>query len=278
MAVGHEAVVADAMKPVGQRMDQEAADELIGIEGHDLRAAAVAIILPAECDMVVGYTDQAGVGDRNPMGVAPEIGQNLLGPAERRFGVDDPFDPAQVIEMLGEGRAVRQAGKCAEEAEPSGCEGRVEFGQEQPAEESREYTHRQEEAGTAGDPARTVERRTAAGHDAMDMRVMVEILAPGVEHGDETGFSPQMPRIGGDRLQCLGRRPEQDGVDCLLVLERDLGNRRGHGEHDVEIRHRQQLGLPCSEPLCPRGSLALRAMAVAAGIIGAAHEAAVGAR
>ena len=53
MAVGEEAVVADAMEAVGQRVQEEAADELVGVERHDLRLAAVAIISPAERDAIV---------------------------------------------------------------------------------------------------------------------------------------------------------------------------------------------------------------------------------
>ena len=40
MAVGEEAVVADAMEAVGQGVQQEAADELVGVERHDLGLAA----------------------------------------------------------------------------------------------------------------------------------------------------------------------------------------------------------------------------------------------
>lgn len=46
MAVGHEAEVADAVETVGQRMKQEAANELVGLELHDLCRAVLAIVLP----------------------------------------------------------------------------------------------------------------------------------------------------------------------------------------------------------------------------------------
>ena len=39
MAVGHEAEVADAVETVGQRMKQEAANELVGLELHDLSSS-----------------------------------------------------------------------------------------------------------------------------------------------------------------------------------------------------------------------------------------------
>jgi hypothetical protein len=109
----------------------------------------------------------------------------------------------------------------------------------------------------------------------MDMRMMVQVLAPGVEHGDEADLGAQILGIGGDPAQRLGRGPEQDGVNRFLVLERDLGHRRRQGEHDMEVRHRQQLGLPGRQPLGADLPLALRAVPVAAGVVGDPDQAAI---
>jgi len=46
MAVGHEAKMADTMEAVGQRMKQEAADELAWLELHDFCRAVLAVVLP----------------------------------------------------------------------------------------------------------------------------------------------------------------------------------------------------------------------------------------
>ena len=89
--------------------------------------------------------------------------------------------------------------------------------------------------------------------------------------------APRWRRIGGDRAQRFGRRLEQDGIDRRLVLEGDFGGRRRQGEDDMEIRHRQQFGLPLGQPCRARRALAFRAMAVAAGVVGDADEAALGA-
>ena len=48
----------------------------------------------------------------------------------------------------------------------------TEFFKEQTSKQPREYSHGQEEAGFTGDPAFTVEGQPAAGHDAMDVRMM----------------------------------------------------------------------------------------------------------
>ncbi len=172
---------------------------------------------------------------------------------------------------------MRERCKLAEEAEFAGREGGAQLIEEQAAEEPREDAHRQEEPPATGNPARVVERGTAAGHDTVDMRMVVQVLAPGMEHRDEAGLDAEMLRVGRDRPQRLSRRSEQDGVDRCLVVEGDLGHRRRQGEYDVEVRHRQQLGLTGGKPLGACLPLALRAMPVAAGVVGAADEAAIGA-
>ena len=84
--------------------------------------------------------------------------------------------------------------------------------------------------------------------------------------------APRWRRIGGDRDQRLGRRLEQDGVDRCLVLEGDFGSRGRQCEDDVEIRHRQQFALPLGQPRGAGRTLAFRAMAVAARIVGDTDE------
>ena len=74
------------------------------------------------------------------------------------------------------------------------------------AEETRKDAHGQEETGLAGDPARPVRRQAAAGNDDVDVRMMGERRAPGVEYGGEADARAQMLRVGGDGGQRLRRR------------------------------------------------------------------------
>ena len=88
--------------------------------------------------------------------------------------------------------------------------------------------------------------------------------APAVEHGGEAEVGAQVPGIGGDGEQRLGRRAEQQIVDDRFVLIGDLGDLCRQGEDHVEVVDRQQIGLARGEPILRRRALALGAMAVAA--------------
>jgi hypothetical protein len=76
-AAGEEAVVADAVEAMRQDVDEEAADELVGCEGHDLLPFATlgAIVLPLEGDAVAVERNQPAVGDGDAMGVAREAAE-----------------------------------------------------------------------------------------------------------------------------------------------------------------------------------------------------------
>jgi hypothetical protein len=53
-AVGKKTVMADAVEPVWQSMQQEAADELVGRQGHHLALIVMPVIAPTEADLPVG--------------------------------------------------------------------------------------------------------------------------------------------------------------------------------------------------------------------------------
>ena len=164
-----------------------------------------------------------------------------------------------------EGALVGERREVAEEGEPAGCMQGGEPFEKEAAEQAREHAHGQEEAGLAGDPARSVRRQAAARDDDVDMRMVGQRRAPGVEDGGEADVRAQMLRVGGDGGQRLGGGPEQEVVDDGLVLERDRADRRRQGEDDVIVGNREEFGLALGQPLPRRRALTLRAVPVAAG-------------
>src|SRR5215467_10940706 len=89
---GQQPVVADAMKPLWQNVEQKAPDELVGAERHCAvpRRPIAAVILVAEGHTALVESNETAVGDRHAMGVAGEIGKHCLWAGERRLGVDEP--------------------------------------------------------------------------------------------------------------------------------------------------------------------------------------------
>src|SRR5215213_1191489 len=115
MAIGKQAVMTNAVKAVRNGVKQETADELVGIERHYLLPAARSIILPSECDAIAVDADEAGIGDGNAMGIAPEIGQHLFGSGKWRLGIDHPVDTPRFFDNVIERRRIGQAGDIAKE-------------------------------------------------------------------------------------------------------------------------------------------------------------------
>ena len=102
-AVSEESEVSDANQAAGQDMKQEAAQELMSGNGHDLLLAAVSIVPPAEGDAIVFGGNEPMVGNGDAMGVAGQVVENLFGTAEGWLGVDDPVLLLKLREQVSEG-------------------------------------------------------------------------------------------------------------------------------------------------------------------------------
>ena len=226
MAVAEEAVVPDAVKPVRQHMDQEAADELPAVQGHRLLAVAVPVILPAEADLAVVHGHQAVVGDGDTVGIPPDIVENLCRPGEGPLRVDHPLGVPNRRQVTPERGGLMEVAVRGEEVQLTGGERLLQVVQEQAPEHPRQHPDRQEEPRPAGDPAFAVRCDPAARNKKMHVRVVQQVLPPGVQHAQEADLRAEMLWVGGDLAQRLRRRPEQDVVDHGLVLERDGGDQR----------------------------------------------------
>jgi hypothetical protein len=209
VAIGQPAEVADANEAGGQEVQEEAAEEFEGIEGTGLCYCSVTIVFPGKRDAAVFDLEQAMVGNSDPVGVAAEILDDLSGAAPGPFGVDDPAPVGGEVQPAAEGGRVREPGQIAEEGELSLLEGLQPGIAEESTEASAENLNRQEEVfalfgALARDPARAVGRPASAWDDTMQMGVRGELLAPGVEDGEEAELGPQVFGIGGDRVQSGG--------------------------------------------------------------------------
>ena len=90
--VGEQSIVADAVKAIGQDMQEKTPDELVRGQGHGLMPIALfgTIVFPLEGNTTFITGDQTAVGDRHTMGVAGQIGEHGFGTGEWTFGIDHP--------------------------------------------------------------------------------------------------------------------------------------------------------------------------------------------
>jgi len=94
--------MADPVEPVRNGMLQEASDEFIGRQRHDLSLAVMAVVLPAETDLAIDELDQTAVGDGDPVRIPAQVAEHLFGAGERPLGIDHPFQLAYPAEIVGE--------------------------------------------------------------------------------------------------------------------------------------------------------------------------------
>jgi len=101
----------------------------------------------------------------------------------------------------------------------------------------------------------------------MDVRMVLELLIPGVKHTEETDIRAEMFRVASDFEQRLGTGAEEQTIDELLVLKRQGGQKVRQREDNVGIARRQEFILPVRQPAFTRVALALWAMPVSARVV-----------
>jgi len=136
IAVGKEAVMADALEAVGQDVEEKATDELLGLERHVLDARAVPIVLPGERDVVVGDLDKAMIGDGDAVRIAAQIPENLLGPGKGRLAVDHPIDLPERGKVGPKRALLRQRREIGEEVQALVIVSSTKFLKEQSSEQT----------------------------------------------------------------------------------------------------------------------------------------------
>ena len=91
----------------------------------------------------------------------------------------------------------------------------------------------------------------------MQVRMMKQILSPGMEHRYKTDSRAQMFAVGGDLQEGLGRGAKEYAVNNPLVLEGQGRDPLRQREDDVKVLDRQQLASALFEPRRAGGALAL---------------------
>jgi hypothetical protein len=84
MSLGKEAELTDAHQAGGQHVEQEAAQELDRIEGHNFSAGVIGVVFPVETDAAIFERTQTVVGDGDAVCVAGPDTSAARGEARRK--------------------------------------------------------------------------------------------------------------------------------------------------------------------------------------------------
>jgi len=206
--MGEEAEVADADESPRQYMQQEPPQEFINAQRHQAFLVLMRGVAPAECDHAVGERDEAVVGDGHAMSVLAEITERVLRPSEGAFGVNHPLAAEQRAKPRREGLRIAKRGEFSVKAELMLGMQLFESIDELAPKHCSEHLDRQEELWLRADPSRVIGSETAGRYHTVYMRMMLELLVPGVKDAEEADLCAKTFRIAGDFKQCLGAGPE----------------------------------------------------------------------
>lgn len=91
--------MSDAHEVTRQHMQEEAADELLGLQSHDSIATATRIVLVAEPHAEFVHGQEPIIGECDAMRVAAQILKHLCRTRHRALRIDDPGLHTQFIEQ-----------------------------------------------------------------------------------------------------------------------------------------------------------------------------------
>jgi len=121
--------VAEADKAGRQDMEEEAAEEGMGIYRHLFQPIPGPTVAISEADLAIVDVEQAGVRDGHPMRVAADIVDDLGGACKGGFGIHHPRGGVELVEEVrkalrgGEGRGgVTEGERCGRVGMPQGLE------------------------------------------------------------------------------------------------------------------------------------------------------------
>jgi len=124
--------------------------------------------------------------------VAGEVVEQMLGRAERLFGVDVPAFFSQSFEQQAKVGSISQGSGFTWEDKLLLIEGLLEKVEELALEDHTECCYGEEKVFAGGDPTSLIERQNSLGDEAVEVEVIPELLVPGMQDTDKAWGSSKM--------------------------------------------------------------------------------------
>ena len=249
----HPAMVAHAHKPLGQAVEAPAPQKLLGGQEDDKRAVGAALVALETKAALSVVAEEATRAEGGLEDVAGQVAQGRFARAGvARVG--DPFEPEDV------GMIAHQSGVDLGMAVFEG-----DF--EAVAEARGQRRAVNQEIGLVGITLAAVGREDHPGDDEVDVGMVLELAAPGVQHRGEPRGAAEFGSA--EVFERSGGLAQQQVVEDGGVGLADAAQGVGHGEGDQEVGHAgEEAGLLGGGPLLLIDGAALGAGAMVATVVG----------
>ena len=247
-------------------MQSKAANELDCRQDHGLETVAIGVIFVSKGDGAGAGVQcaQTSITDGYAVSVTPEIIQHVVRSHDRAFGEDYPALSLEFAQELGKGSALAKRLKLAVELEFCGGVELEQSAAELALEHLGNRPHREQPASLLGPGPGILNSESATGDQAMEVGMVHEVLAPGMEDGGEAQLGAEMFLA---KLQESGAGTlEEQPVERGGVLQSQRAQFCRKGEDPMEIAHGQQRAALMLQPLKAALMLAGWAVAIAAAV------------
>src|SRR5262249_20162173 len=150
--------------------------------------------------------------DGDAMSITGQVLEDVLRVLERLFSVDDPLLVAQRGEEALPGGGLGECPTAPRQGQVAFRVGLCQACQVETPEAARQDPDGQEEVRTTRHPLGAIRCYPSGGQDTMQMGMMVELLAPGVEHREAPNLRAEMRGVPGDVLERLCHRAKEQAV------------------------------------------------------------------
>jgi len=247
--------MAHSVQSARKCMHQEATDEFTDRQVDDAIVRCLMCVAHGfsvtKGDGFAIEADVAAVADWDPVGVSGQILEQVPGAGEWRFCIDVAFGFPNLVEKRFERFGVFQVSDGTGEHQITAAVGFREFIDQAVCEKPSQHLDQSKEGTAAGFPLTGIDIEGAIGHDCVHVRMKFQCRIPSMQYRGSADSGAKALGVGGDGDEGLGSRFHHDVEDDLAVCIGDLGNRSRHGEHHMEVWHRQHsVELPLEPFVC----------------------------
>lgn len=266
IAVIQESIITYLLKTGREHMHHQPADELLRGDTDRLYGRIVAVILGCESDSLFGNTLNPGVGNGDTVCVASQVFQGIAKAVKGLPDIGAPLYVVELVQELPETERVTQLLTGMWENKHPFLKSIVQCRKKLSPELACQDFGREKEMFTAFFQLQIL-GESCPGDNAVDMRMKIQLLSPGVQDLDDAGSGAEEPGVLGTFQQSMGGTGVHHGIEKFLIGVNQRIKLCGDGKDHMEVRGVNDLGFSCVNPDLLENGLAVGAVTVPAGIV-----------